>query len=291
MTITKADKMTRNEEICRMASLDPMLSLVRESFDVNQKTTAYLSMSDRLSLLSQIPSSQVSELPVAPKMPDSAMSSEEEEKKRISRELHDGLGQILTSINLHIQNCLSGCESQDQVELPQGIKDSLAVISDMTKQAMGEVRSICGALRPAILDDLGVLAAISWQCRQISLGCSRLDVETHFDLEESMIPETYKTVIYRIVQEGLNNAVKYSQTKSVIISLFQEDESIQLVIRDFGIGFDLDQVRSEQGMGMGLMSMRERAESIGGSCEVNAATGRGVEIRVGFPVEKVALSG
>ncbi|MCU7846040.1 MAG: sensor histidine kinase [Candidatus Thiodiazotropha sp. (ex Monitilora ramsayi)] len=277
--------MTQNDRISHKAPQEPKLSLVRESVDLNQKTVSTHSLSLLASTYINDEALEAQDRPIE------SMSAEEEEKKRISRELHDGLGQILTSINIHVQNCINGCASAKRDELPQELQDSLTIISDMTKQAMGEVRSICGALRPAILDDLGVLAAISWQCRQISLGCSKLTVETKFDVTESMIPESYKTVIYRIVQEGLNNAVKYSQTESVTISMYQTDESIELVIRDYGIGFELDQVRSEQGMGMGLRSMRERAESIGGSCEINAASGRGVEVRASFPVEKVVLSG
>lgn len=282
--------MGQNERVAARANRELLLALVSDSMELNRTTqTPSLSTRDKFELTER---THINEGSVESKLRHiSCMSAEEEEKKRISRELHDGLGQLLTSIRIHVQNCMKDCDSSGSAEANRELKESLAAISEMTQQAMGEVRSICSALRPAILDDLGVLAAITWQCRQISSGYSNVSVDTRLDLSESIIPEGYKSVIYRIVQEGLNNAVKYSQTESVKISLYPKNDSIELVIRDYGIGFDLDKMRTEQGMGMGLMSMRERAESIGGTCEINAAEGRGVEVRASFPLEKVVLSG
>jgi signal transduction histidine kinase len=284
--------MGQNERIAASANKDLLLALVSDSMELNRtvQTPSFPTRNE----FNMAERTHINEGNVDLKLRQiSCMSAEEEEKKRISRELHDGLGQLLTSIRIHVQNCMNDCDSSDSRDANQELKESLAAISEMTQQAMGEVRSICSALRPAILDDLGVLAAITWQCRQISSGYSKVSVDTRLDLSESMIPEAYKSVIYRIVQEGLNNAVKYSQTESVKISLYPNNESIELVIRDYGVGFDLDKIRAEQGMGMGmgLMSMRERAESIGGTCEINAAEGRGVEVRASFPIQKVVLSG
>lgn len=271
-------------------SLEPVLAAIRHSIDLNQQTTAPLAINDRIGLNGKPITLTIDEL-LDTNCPKSLMSCEEEEKKRISHELHDGLGQILTSINLHIQQCMAYSDSMDQLELPQGIRDSLTAISNMAKQAMGEVRTICRALRPAILDDLGVLAAISWQCRQTSQGCSHIEVETRYEIDESMIQEHYKTVLYRIVQEGLNNAVKYSQANTIRVSLYQTGKSLELSIQDFGVGFDMGQLQADCNMGVGLTSMRARTESVGGSFEIDAAVGRGVEIRATFPLEKVPVSG
>jgi signal transduction histidine kinase len=281
--------MGQNESITARANKELLLALVTDSIEPNRTSQTSSFKRDEFEMMER---THINEGNVDLNLSQaSCMSAEEEEKKRISRELHDGLGQLLTSIRIHVQNCMNDCDSSDSTEGNKELKESLAAISEMTQQAMGEVRSICGALRPAILDDLGVLAAITWQCRQISSGYSKITVDTRLDLSESMIPEAYKSVIYRIVQEGLNNAVKYSLTESVKISLYPNNNSIELVIRDYGVGFDLDKMRSEKGMGMGLMSMRERAESIGGTCEINAAEGRGVEVRASFPIQKVVLSG
>ncbi|MEJ2691732.1 MAG: sensor histidine kinase [Candidatus Thiodiazotropha sp.] len=216
------------------------------------------------------------------------IDTEEEEKKRIARELHDGLGQLLTTINLHVQQCLNSTETL--VKIPHSMKESLQAISSMTKQAMGEMRGICTALRPSILDDLGVLAAIRWQCRQITQAHDRLHVSADFDVHEAMIPEGYKTAIYRIVQEALNNAVKYARADNVSVKLYHAGDYLQLLIQDDGVGFDLCQIRAAS-EGMGQTSMRERADAVGGVFEIDSGVGEGVEIRVLFPLEKVVLSG
>ncbi|MES9945442.1 MAG: sensor histidine kinase [Candidatus Thiodiazotropha sp.] len=218
------------------------------------------------------------------------MSVEEAEKKRISRELHDGLGQLLTSMNLHIQKCLDGCDAQVVESVRQEEhKDSLHALSSMVKQAMNEVRTICSAIRPAILDDLGVIAAVTWQCRQISQISANFDVVTDISINESDIHEELKTAIYRIVQESLNNALKYSQAKQVKVSLLHVHNAIQVIVKDDGVGFDPAEIKDR--LGMGLMSMRERAESVNGTLQVNAGVNKGVEISVYFPVKKIALNG
>ncbi|MES9928933.1 MAG: sensor histidine kinase [Candidatus Thiodiazotropha sp. 6PDIVS] len=210
------------------------------------------------------------------------ITSEEEERKRISRELHDGLGQILTSMGLHVQRCLSDCDATQDQPLPTEHRDSLEAISSMVKQAMSEVRSICSAIRPAILDDLGVLPAISWQCRQITKICSDTQVVTDFDVDESSIPEDYKSVIYRIVQESLNNAVKYAKAKTISVSLLQAHDAIHLMVIDDGIGFDPSQIQGK--IGMGLVGMRERAESVDGRIRIDTGLNQGVQIRASFPI-------
>ena len=227
--------------------------------------------------------------PTAEKTEQNAISmllrSGEEEKRRIARDLHDGLGQLLTSINLHVQQCLktaneSGKESED-------LACSMNNISAMTKQAMSELRGICGSLRPAILDDLGVLAAIKWQCRLVSQGYEQMCITTDLDVHEAQIPETSKTAIYRIVQESLNNALKYSEAENLFVRISHQGDCLRLDIRDDGVGFDV----SEKGRGMGMISMRERAESIGGAFSIQSSAGQGVEICVLFPQQQVAISG
>jgi two-component system, NarL family, sensor kinase len=218
------------------------------------------------------------------------INSEEEERKRISRELHDGLGQLLTSINLHVQGCLNRCDQEDLLADPAGQqRNSLESISEMVKQAITEVRSICRAIRPAILDDLGVVAAIAWQCRQISSGCDALEVVTDFDINEDVITEEYKTVIYRIVQESLNNALKYAQAKNISVSLLQSHDAIHLVITDDGVGFDPSQIQGKRGLG--LVGMRERAESVRGRLRIDTGLNQGVQIRATFPLLISELNG
>ena len=210
------------------------------------------------------------------------VNPEEEERKRISRELHDGLGQLLTTMNLQLQHCLKDCTDDQNQSLPETHRESLEAISSMVRQAMSEVRSICSAIRPAMLDDLGLQPAISWQCRQIAKISSDTEVETDFDVDEEAIPEEYKSVIYRIVQESLTNAVKYSKAKRISVSLLQAHNAIHLLVIDDGIGFDPSDIQGK--IGMGLVGMRERAESVNGRIRIDTGINQGVQIRASFPL-------
>lgn len=220
--------------------------------------------------------------------PLSSAVDHEEEKKRLSRDLHDGLGQLLTTIGLQVQQCLNHCDVNPlPCPSPQEHKASLQQISNMVKEAIGEVRSLCSTLRPAILDDLGVLAAISWQCRQISQASPSLKVVTDYRIKETQIPVEYRNPIYRIVQESLNNTLKYAHASRVEVRLAQQDDTIQVNVMDNGIGFDITSIHN--GLGLGLMNMREWAESVNGRLEIGAAVNIGVEIRARFPLHTITL--
>ncbi len=222
------------------------------------------------------------------------MDFQELERKRISRELHDGLGQLLTSIKLRVEQCVSELESTGKMEDLGETWDSMEQIPLMVTEAIQEVRSICSALRPAMLDDLGVLAAISWQCRQCRETMPRLKTEVDFFVEESEIPEVFKTNLYRIVQEALNNAVKYSEADVIRVNLRKEQGTLYLSIEDNGKGFtheDTGSRFSSTGIaGLGLTSMRERAESLGGTLIIESNENIGTNVQVALPINGAMIS-
>lgn len=137
------------------------------------------------------------------------------------------------------------------------------------------------ALRPSILDDLGIVATLSWFCREFEKVYPTIHVERQARLREEEVPDSLKTVIYRVVQEALNNIAKHSGAKTVRIHLSKEDGTLELRIEDDGKGFDPSQLRSEKaGMpGFGLTSMRERTELSGGTFILTSAVGKGTLIR------------
>jgi signal transduction histidine kinase len=216
------------------------------------------------------------------------MDFQELERRRISRELHDGLGQILTNIKLRMQQCFMELESTGKAEMLGDTWGSMEQIPAMVTEAIQEVRNICTALRPAMLDDLGVLAAISWQCRQCRETLPRLKTEVDFFVEEAEIPESFKTNLYRITQEALNNAVKYSNADVIRLSLRREQGTLYLSIEDNGRGFEQDDAgarMSDLGMaGFGLTSMRERAESLGGTLIIESNKDIGTNVQVALPL-------
>jgi signal transduction histidine kinase len=137
-------------------------------------------------------------------------------------------------------------------------------------------------LRPSILDDLGILATISWFCRELQVVYTGMRVEQDIELKEEDVPEPLKIIIYRILQEALNNAAKHSSAKHVLVSLKKVKSKIQLTIEDDGKGFDLKQVARNYDIsvmeGLGLMSMRERAELTGGVLKIRSQLGKGTSI-------------
>ena len=206
------------------------------------------------------------------------LSTEEKERKRIARELHDGIGQALSAIKFSVENSLR--ELRNSPNLSE--LKSLEAVIPLTQKTIEEVRRIVKDLRPSILDDLGILATINWFCREFQTVYSSIRIKTKLEIHENDIPSPLKTVIYRILQEALNNIAKHSQADTVHLCLQTIADGMELRINDNGQGFDLTEAISLQPSrrGFGLASMRERAQLSGGKFEIKAAKGSGTTIQV-----------
>jgi len=207
------------------------------------------------------------------------MTVQERQKKHISRELHDSIGQYLTAIKFSMENTILQLNEKQDISKATGLLDAGI---NLLKQTIDEVRRIMMDLRPSILDDLGILATISWFCRELQVVYTVMNVEQDIQLAEEDIPEPLKIIIYRILQEALNNAVKHSNASSVLVSLKKVNGKIQLMIKDNGKGFDIEQVAMDDDIPamerMGLISMRERAELTGGSLVIESQLDKGTAI-------------
>jgi signal transduction histidine kinase len=208
--------------------------------------------------------------------------AEERERKRIANELHDGIGQSLNGIKSKVENILQ----QTSGEKAKTNAESLEIIIPMIQESIEEVRRIAMDLRPSILDDLGILATLAWFCRESQKTFPGVHIEKQTDIQEHEVPEFLKTVAYRISQEALNNIVKHSKANLVHLSLRKKNSTIELTIQDNGQGFDVQEVLSmERSMrGLGLSSMRERAELLGGSFVIESVRGKGTVIRASWPI-------
>ena len=146
-------------------------------------------------------------------------------------------------------------------------------------------------LRPSMLDDLGLIATISWFCREFESVYTNVTVEKDIDAQEDDIPPSLKIVIYRIMQEALNNAAKYSQNDSIKVHLKKSTGSLELAIEDKGIGFDIKTVRSRisNRTGIGLSSMKERAQLSGGTFTIQSSPEAGTRIHVIWPLAAPAV--
>ncbi|MCE5263719.1 MAG: PAS domain-containing sensor histidine kinase [Deltaproteobacteria bacterium] len=204
-------------------------------------------------------------------------NAEETIRKRIALELHDSIGQYLSTIKFNAEGSLNLMMTGSRDE---GVKSLTAGIP-LIQQAIEEVRKISMDLRPSSLDDLGVLATISWFCREFKKVYGGIDIEKQIRVEEVDIPDPLKIVIYRVFQEALNNAAKHSRAQRILIRVRRVSGELELSVRDNGSGFDVEAALVKDGLtrGLGLASMRERVELSEGVFSIESRPGRGTAIR------------
>ncbi|MBC3918936.1 cache domain-containing protein [Undibacterium sp. CY18W] len=198
----------------------------------------------------------------------SVVSSQEDERARLSRDLHDGLSQLLVSIKLQIESGLVKLGQNNGN--PDAAKISFARATDQLNKALSEVRRISHNLRPALLDDLGVVAAFGHLAEEFESATS-LPVSFHAEGDFHALSEISNTVLFRVAQEALTNIHKHAEKVShVHMQLNCEGSSICLIITDDGSGFDIKGVANHPHRGIGLSNMRERLAAINGSLELQS---------------------
>jgi len=205
------------------------------------------------------------------------LTAQENERKRIARELHDSIGQTLSALKFSMENSLKQMGDNNV----KACAEALTTLIPLIQESIEEVRKIAVDLRPSVLDDLGILATISWFCREFQTIYSGIHIEQQIHIQEDEVPEPLKTAIYRVLQEALNNVAKHSRADLACLSLRKTDNTIELAIEDNGLGFSLEEklsVESSQ-RGLGLASMKERTELSGGSFAVESVKGTGTIVR------------
>jgi two-component system, NarL family, sensor histidine kinase NreB len=194
------------------------------------------------------------------------MNVQEEERKRFSRDLHDGIGQSMYNLLITIDR------------LGQDVDHSLlSEIRTLSENIIEDIRSIAWELRPSVLDDLGLIPALRSYFQRITQRYG-FHVEFRNTLKERLDIKM-ETVIYRIIQEGFNNFRKYAEVKELFISVLQLDGAVEVRIQDRGKGFS----RDHSPKGVGLFSMMERAKSVGGYLEIESSPGQGTDILLSIP--------
>ncbi len=204
------------------------------------------------------------------------LSAQEDERKSLAGEIHDSLGSSLSAIKLVLENTLWQMKEENDPS------ESLKTAISWTQHAIEEARRIMMDLRPSILDDMGLLPTLDWFLRQYRTSYPGIHIESDTRIEEQDIPRTLKIVIFRIVQEAFHNIGKYSRAELVEFSLLRKDQCLELTIEDNGEGFELASILSARGSsrkGLGLTSMRERAELSGGSFAIRSTLGEGTVVR------------
>jgi signal transduction histidine kinase len=208
------------------------------------------------------------------------LSAHEEERKRIAGEIHDTLGPYLAAIKFKVESA-----HLEIGKAASGSTEYLNIIIPLIQECVEECRRIQMDLRPSILDDLGLLAGLSWFCRRFQTTYSNIQIEREIEVEEGDVPPPLKIVVFRVTQEAMNNIAKHSKADLVRLRLRKIDGTLELIIRDNGRGFDLEKMLNSEstGPGLGLRSMRERTEFSGGSFAIESAEGKGTVIRASWP--------
>jgi two-component system, chemotaxis family, sensor kinase Cph1 len=209
------------------------------------------------------------------------LSAHEEERKRIAGELHDTIGACLSGIKFKVEDTLQRIGKNADVEAK-----SLKTIVPVIQEAVEECRRIQMDLRPSMLDDLGLLPTLSWFSRRFQAIYSGIRVDQEVMIEESDVPASLKIVIYRVIQEAINNVAKHSKADLVRLCLRKIDGGMEVTVEDNGQGFDLEKMPNAESAkrGLGLTSMRERAELSGGSFHIESTVGKGTIIRARWPI-------
>jgi PAS domain S-box-containing protein len=207
----------------------------------------------------------------------------EADRKAVSRELHDSIGGNLAAIKFAMESIVKKI-----AEKPDAATTALEKTISHLAETIKECKRISASLRPEIIDDRGLLPTIDWHTRQFSQHYNKIKIIQQLDVDEREVPELLKIVIYRVIQEALNNAAMHSKADTIYIRLKKSGNYFEAEVEDNGRGFDFKEVSncSDRSSGFGLKSMRERVEIIGGSFSVHSLMGAGTRVRIAVPVDE-----
>jgi signal transduction histidine kinase len=209
------------------------------------------------------------------------LSAQEDERKRISRELHDVIAQTLTGINIRLATL-----KKDASINTKGLDRNIARTQRLVEKSVNIVHEFARELRPAVLDDLGLIPALHSFVKLFSKR-TRIHVHLKAFAEVEQLSNNQRTILYRVAQEALNNVSRHAQASRVEISILKLPDCICMKIKDDGKSFDLEQVMKVKGRKrLGLIGMRERVEMVGGTFCVESAPGQGTTVQVEIPFAK-----
>ncbi|MGJ5817579.1 sensor histidine kinase [Paludibaculum fermentans] len=199
------------------------------------------------------------------------VTAQEEERRNLSRELHDEVGQTMSAMLVELGRLESSPNPETRGERLQSVRS-------LAESSVGMVRNMALLLRPSMLDDLGLVAALRWQAREVSRR-SGLKVKMVADEIVEDLPDSHRTCVYRVVQEALNNCTRHAHASQVRVVVRRDCNSLSVTVQDDGVGFDPHREK-----GMGLLGMEERVDQLGGSFSIDSAPGRGTVLSILLPL-------
>jgi len=203
---------------------------------------------------------------------------QEEERRSLARELHDGIGQTLTAL----KNQLERLRLRDiDDDTAAGLKDSVELVS----MALNDTRELSRLLRPAVLDDLGLGAALAWLSRTLGRRAA-MTIDVNYELGELRLSPDIETLVFRVTQEALTNIIKHAATARAYVDVKHDGVRLRVCVRDEGVGFDpAEAIRaSDNSESLGLRGIRDRLELFGGRFELTSSPGQGCTLVMTLPL-------
>jgi signal transduction histidine kinase len=208
------------------------------------------------------------------------VDTQENERKRVARELHDSVGSNLAAIKLALEEKLESMKTGNRNDF-YSLENIIANIKD----TILEVRRISNHLMPSVLEDLGLVKAIRWFCREQCKYHQNVRITHRIEIEEDRLPEQIKITIFRVIQESMGNALKHSRADAIELVLTNADHRIKLCVTDNGCGFDPKDIstNTDSLSGLGLKGMKDRAEVCNGVFEIYSEIGKGTQVELSLP--------
>jgi signal transduction histidine kinase len=206
------------------------------------------------------------------------ITAQEEERRRVSRDLHDGLCQKLASLAFDVENLAVSLPG------PAATRSRLRSLRARAIQVSEEARHIAYELHPSVLDDLGLVVSLKALCDEFA-KTEKMRVRFTAGKLPHLIPQQVASSLYRIAQESLQNVAKHAKAKHLFVAVVMRDHSLELSLEDDGIGFAPQAVKGKGGLG--LVSMRERARILGASLSIDSKPGDGARISIKVPVDRM----
>lgn len=202
--------------------------------------------------------------------------AEEAQRRSLARILHNQIGQSLTALGLNLNVVKSQLDAETAVRVDERLDDSLNLVDEMADH----IRSMIADLRPPMLEDYGLVAALDWYSKKVSSRVD-MDITVASEREDVRLPEKIEMALFRIAQEALTNTLKHAQASQITITVTLDEDVVRLVIADDGIGFNVNERPApDDEQSWGLLNMRERAEAVGGRCHIESYPGEGTRIIV-----------
>lgn len=204
------------------------------------------------------------------------LTAQEDERKRVAYDLHDGLAQTLAGLHQQLQGFASQCPT-----LPDTLQAQLATILQLAQRCVGEGRQVISGLRPNVLDDFGLLKAIDKEADRLRAAGHSVSWSERY---AERLPDAVEIALFRIAQEAINNVLKHAGPCSVRLALQVKDDQVSVLIEDHGRGFSASGISSDPTQGMGLTAMHERAHLVGGHFYWDSDSGTGTRLGASVPL-------